>query len=545
MKVSEMYVEIGAKIDKLESALNRMEGGIKSTGKRSESIAKASFGKIGGMIAGAFSIQAVIQFQKKVMELGAEFQKFEAVLTTSLGSSSLAQGALSMIQSFAAETPFSVRELTGAFVKLTNQGFKPTEREMRKLGDLAASTGKGFDQLAEAIIDAQVGEFERLKEFGVRASAEGDKVKFTFKGVTTEVARTEEAMRGYILSLGETEGVSGSMDAISKTLGGSISNLGDAFDSLLVSISETQGGLSSFIVGASNAIKGLAASIQAGGVLSVDDIFFGESAGESTFDRLIDGFDELSRKYGSSKAALEKLNEQAQKNMDLAATADSAKMAYYYQQQANAYNRAAVELTKLNQASSAGGGGGMAPTKEDIERWHALGAAANLTAQILEDAFGASAIDISGPIVEMDRLTDPEMEEALSRMSVELEDVTEKLKTYYGELEKANIVGEIFGSVMNDAFEAAIINGESFFETFGNGLKQLIQQLATAAATSLVLSAILSTFMPGVGFGKIFGQVSGGMGGSSGTLGGIFSLFGGDLSTSINRTGTINNRSVN
>ena len=103
MKVSEMYVEIGAKIDKLESALNRMEGGIKSTGKRSESIAKASFGKIGGMIAGAFSIQAVIQFQKKVMELGAEFQKFEAVLTTSLGSSSLAQGALSMIQSFAAD----------------------------------------------------------------------------------------------------------------------------------------------------------------------------------------------------------------------------------------------------------------------------------------------------------------------------------------------------------------------------------------------------------------------------------------------------------
>lgn len=535
MKVSEMYVEIGAKIDKLESALNRMEGDIKNTGKRSESIAKASFGKIGGMIAGAFSVQAIIQFQKKVMELGAEFQKFEAVLTTSLGSSSLAQGALSMIQSFAAETPFSVRELTGAFVKLTNQGFKPTEREMRKLGDLAASTGKGFDQLAEAIIDAQVGEFERLKEFGVRASAEGDKVKFTFKGVTTEVARTEEAMRGYILSLGETEGVSGSMDAISKTLGGSISNLGDAFDSLLVSISETQGGLSSFIVGASNAIKGLAASIQAGGVLSVDEIFFGESAGQSTFDRVIDGFDELSRKYGSSEAALEKLNEQAQKNMDLAATADSAKMAYYYQQQANAYNRAAVELTKLNQASSAGGGG-MAPTKEDIERWHSLGAAANLTAQILEDAFGASAIDISGPIVEMDRLTDPEMEEALSRMSVELEDVTEKLKTYYGELERANMAGELFGSVLNSAFEAALINGESFFETFGNGLKQLIQQLAVAAATSLVLSAILSTFMPGIGFGKIFGQVSGGMGGSGGTLGGIFKLFGTDLVASGDRT---------
>ena len=185
------------------------------------------------------------------------------------------------------------------------------------------------------------------------------------------------------------------------------------------------------------------------------------------------------------------------------------------------------------------------PTSKELNAWHALGAAANLTAQILEDAFGASAIDISGPIVEMDRLTDPEMEEALSRMNVELEDITEKLKNYYGELEKANIVGEIFGSVMNDAFEAAIVNGESFFDVFIDGLKNMVSQLIAAAASAAILSAVLSAFMPGVGFKKIFSQVAGGMGGSGGVISGIFSLFGGDLSTSVNRTDTINDRSVN
>ena len=76
---------------------------------------------------------------------------------------------------------------------------------MRKLGDLASSTGKDFDQLAEAIIDAQTGEFERLKEFGIRASKQGDEVKFTFKEVETQVDFTADSIRDYVLSLGDDE----------------------------------------------------------------------------------------------------------------------------------------------------------------------------------------------------------------------------------------------------------------------------------------------------------------------------------------------------
>ena len=103
---------------------------------------------------------------------------------------------------------------------------------MRKLGDLASSTGKQFDQLAEAVIDAQVGEFEKVKEFGIRASKQGDQVTFTFKGVEKQVDFTAQSIQDYVLSLGDIEGVSGAMASISETLGGQISNLGDSFDSL-------------------------------------------------------------------------------------------------------------------------------------------------------------------------------------------------------------------------------------------------------------------------------------------------------------------------
>ncbi len=201
--------------------------------------------KIGGLLAGAFAIDQITSFGRAVFDTTAEFQKFSAVLTNTLGSGSAARLALNDIEEFASKTPFSVAQLTDSFVKLANQGFKPTINEMRKLGDLASSTGKDFDQLAEAIIDAQTGEFERLKEFGIRASKQGDEVKFTFKEVETQVDFTADSIRDYVLSLGDIEGVSGAMNAISETLGGQLSNLGDSFDKLKRALgSEFQGVMS-------------------------------------------------------------------------------------------------------------------------------------------------------------------------------------------------------------------------------------------------------------------------------------------------------------
>lgn len=213
-------------------------------------------------ITGAFAAIGFASIGREIISITSEFQKFEAVLTNTLGSNSEAQKALKQIREFAAKTPFSVEELTASFVKLANQGFQPTSDEMRKLGDLAASTGKGFDQLAEAIIDAQTGEFERLKEFGIRASKSGDQVKFTFKGVETQTKFTSAAIQEYLLGLGDLEGVSGSMAAISNTLGGSISNLGDSFDNLLLTVGNlTSGALKDFVDILQNSLKVLADDI--------------------------------------------------------------------------------------------------------------------------------------------------------------------------------------------------------------------------------------------------------------------------------------------
>ena len=173
------------------------------------------------------------QLWGNMTEVRKEFEKYEAILTNSLGSQRAARKELNMLSDFAAQTPYQLSELTGAFVKLTNYGLKPTREEMRQYGDLASSVGKGFDQLAEAVADAVTGEFERLKEFGIKSKKEGDKITFTFKEQKTVVENTSEAIKNYFTSLGDLPGVAGSMAAISKTMGGATSNMADSVDRLM------------------------------------------------------------------------------------------------------------------------------------------------------------------------------------------------------------------------------------------------------------------------------------------------------------------------
>jgi hypothetical protein len=280
--VKTQLTEIARRAGMSEKEINDMNDAIEQSGKKSKKATDEASKGFGGLnaqmgnlakgVASAFSVALVMQFASKVVAVTANFQKMEAVLKTALGSQSAAQVSMRMLKDFASNTPFQVDKLTDSYVKLVNQGFKPTRAELTKLGDFAASMGKEFDQLTEAIIDAQVGEFERLKEFGVRAQKEGDRVKFTFKGVTTEVQNSEKAIRDYILSLGDAEGVMGSMAAVSETVGGKLSNLDDNFTNLFATIGDSSSGLIAGILDLSNnALSSLTSRLDAVNMVTKND----------------------------------------------------------------------------------------------------------------------------------------------------------------------------------------------------------------------------------------------------------------------------------
>lgn len=255
---AKLNVDIVAQLKDFNKAMSELktevDGISKSVTKSNdESIASTkkmsgAFSEVGKTLASVFAVDQLISFGKSILATTVEFQKMEAVLTTALGSNSAAKAAMDQIVNFASSTPFQVNELTDSFVKLANRGFVPTMEQMRQMGDVASSVGKSFDQLTEAILDAQTGEFERLKEFGIKASAQGDVVQFTFKGITTEVAKSDKAIQEYILSLGNLEGVSGSMEAIAATTGGAISNLEDNITQLFKNIGDSSSGFINWFV---------------------------------------------------------------------------------------------------------------------------------------------------------------------------------------------------------------------------------------------------------------------------------------------------------
>ncbi|MGF7217486.1 hypothetical protein GGR92_003660 [Spirosoma lacussanchae] len=244
---TEEFIAATKRLGEAEKQFKGVKEEVDKIKKGGEDLAQpALWQKIGGgvgVMAKAFQafmalqvIGFIIDIGKSIFETTSKFEKYGKVLDTALGSQKEAQQAMAALKDLGAKTAFSVDELTDGYVKMINRGLRPSQKEMVAMTDLAASQGKQFDQLVEAALDAQTGEFERLKEFGIKASKEGDNVTLSFKGLNQTVKNTPEAINGAITAFGEMEGVAGQNAKMMETLDGKASNMGDSFDSLKVQI---------------------------------------------------------------------------------------------------------------------------------------------------------------------------------------------------------------------------------------------------------------------------------------------------------------------
>ena len=521
--IGELNVEIGAKLDKLEAGLNRMEKSIEKAGKQSEKTASKSFNKIGATIAAAFSVQAISGFVRKVIEVRSEFERYESVLSNTLGSEARAGLILREIQDFASSTPFQLNELSGAFVKLTNYGLQPSMEAMRQYGDLASAVGKGFDQLAEAVADATTGEFERLKEFGIRASKQGDKVTFTFKEQATEVALTADAIENYITSLGDLEGVQGSMAVQMDTLGGNVSNLTDNYNKLLTAIGDTDA-YSKAITSMSKTLTTMEKMVKVGREIEHGTTWISSIAewteayqlalmslfGVDYLDQLADGIDKTDKatlEVQAFREELEKLNETA-----------GWSLSYGMEQAGDSIEDVGKKAEKATESFVRLG--------KEIRK--------NRTSKETGKAELKGDFDFRPPTEFGDIIRiDPEIQDTLLQQQ-------EQLRLFEEQLAFTSLTAETFGGVLQSSFDAALMGGQNFFDVFGKALKQMIAQLAAAAASALVLSTIISVFTGG-GVGATFKKMffgdptKGGAAGLGGAFGGLI-LSGTDLTSAINRT---------
>lgn len=217
------------------------------TAKRSleqvDSAAKSALstvGKFAGALGVAFSAGALVQ---NLVKTQREFDKLNAGLLTATKSAEGAAEAFAEIERFAARTPYNLEQSVQGFTRLVNLGLTPSQKALESYGNTAAAMGKDMMQMIEAVADAATGEFERLKEFGIKASSNAEMVSFTFQGTTTTVKKNAAEIEAYLMALGENQ-FAGAMASRMATLDGAISNLEDSWNSLFREVSaQGTGGL--------------------------------------------------------------------------------------------------------------------------------------------------------------------------------------------------------------------------------------------------------------------------------------------------------------
>jgi len=174
---------------------------------------------------------------KGIIDVNAEFQTIKSSLKTVTGGAKEAAAAFDLIENFATTTPFALQEVVQSFIKLKALGLDPSERALRSYGNTASALGKSLDQMIEAVADAATGEFERLKEFGIKAKKNRDEVSLTFQGVTTTIGNNAAEIQKFLLGLGENQFGSAMADQMNN-ITPALSNLDAAFKGLAVAVGE-------------------------------------------------------------------------------------------------------------------------------------------------------------------------------------------------------------------------------------------------------------------------------------------------------------------
>lgn len=210
--------------------IDRLGKKVSSTFKDS---AKKGAIALGGLtsVAGGFAL-------KTGFSEAFNMEGYKAQLETATKDTKKAGEIMKYSIELANKTPFEGGELVEAAAKFESMGMS-AKKWLTLTGDMAGATNKSFDQATEALIDAQTGELERLKEFGLKKADIAKKAAEMFKGQEimnskgqiTDLKKFNEAMIAVM-----EERYAGGMEKLSKTIKGRWSTVTGVTKSALSSL---------------------------------------------------------------------------------------------------------------------------------------------------------------------------------------------------------------------------------------------------------------------------------------------------------------------
>lgn len=167
-----------------------------------------------GIVAGFGVASAVLS--KQLIKINSEMEQFEISLQTTLGSLTAAKQEMAGIVEFAKETPYEIKQVTDAVVKLRAYSMD-SDKWLEPLGNAASAFGRDITDAVEMAADAVQGMFRRALSYGIRMDREMFKQGGKYAGMTYAEALMMELEKRF----------KGGMELQAKTLKGIWSNLKD------------------------------------------------------------------------------------------------------------------------------------------------------------------------------------------------------------------------------------------------------------------------------------------------------------------------------
>jgi len=194
-------------------------------------------------LGAAFVAWKLADIARGFLNTAASMERYQTILGTVLHSTERAAKMMQEITKFAATTPFEISGLVEAATRLEAYHLDAM-KYMRTLGDTAAAMGKPIMAAVEMVADASQGEFERMKEFGLRATDLAAAAGFKTVQEMTSTRDNLIKATDTLMSMLEAR-YAGGMENLSKTWGGMMSNMSDLWTQYQQAVME--GGVFDFL----------------------------------------------------------------------------------------------------------------------------------------------------------------------------------------------------------------------------------------------------------------------------------------------------------
>jgi hypothetical protein len=505
--VDELIVQIKTDTKDLQNGLGdirkRLDGMDKSTNR-----SIVTFQRLGGILAAL----GIAQIGRSIINTSRTFEDLGATLRAITGSAEAAAVSMDLITKFTATTTFQLDSVTGAFTTLLNAGITPTTDVLQDFGNVAAAFNKDITTMAQAAFNATTGEMEMLKQFGIIAKVEGDKLAVTFDGTTKTIERDASSIVNFIRDIGR-EKFPTALEERAKTVSGAFSNLEDATSLLFKSVGES---------GLNEALTELAL-----GLIDVVDAMqpLGRNLGKAinvTFEKLGDAIAIVKRNMDELLGAFS-----IYIGYQIAARTIQAGQAMVLL--AGSLTKAGVAMQALNRLSKGNfliiGAillAGLTGALDDVtEKVIEVGSQlANMLG--LSDIFGDMSADTEELSADLETLNNQliSMVGAGSAAGNALDELKENAKSVEEEIEAMNESIIASTQQMTLSFVNSLMEGQSALASFRDFAKNIVAQIIATFLNMLIVNRILNAIFQPFGMAPLPTMSIGSIG-AGGSAGGV------------------------